>query len=158
MKSQPKKQENKEKVATSKTSIKPKEVEKAWYVVDAKSKILGRLSTKIAIILMGKEKIDFVRYKDMGDNVVVINAAKVSVSGKKEQSKKYYRYSGYPSGLKEITLEKQRDKKPEEIVIHAVSGMLPKNRLGKSMIKKLYVYPKDTHPHGAQNPIELEVK
>jgi large subunit ribosomal protein L13 len=158
MKSQPKKQENKEITKNDKTINKAKEVERAWYEVDAKGKVLGRLSTKIAKVLMGKDKTDFVRYKDMGDNVVVINAAKIAVTGRKEQNKKYFRYSGYPSGLKEITLEKQREKKPEEIIIHAVSGMLPKNRLGKSMIKKLHVYPKDTHPHEAQNPVELEIK
>ncbi len=104
MKNQPKKQENKEKAKTSKTFTKSKEVERAWHLIDAKNRVLGRLSTKVAKLLMGKEKTDFVRYKDMGDNVVVINAAKISVTGRKEQSKKYYRYSGYPSGLKEITL------------------------------------------------------
>ena len=131
--------------------------DREWYLIDAKNKILGRLSTKIAKILMGKEKVDFARHVDMGDAVIVINAAKVAVTGSKEKNKKYYRYSGYPGGLKETSVEKQREKRPEELIYHAVSGMLPKNRLGKSLIKKLYVYPKDEHPHEAQTPIELEV-
>ena len=131
--------------------------DRKWYLIDAKSKILGRLSTKIAKILMGKEKVDFARHADEGDAVVVINAAKVAVTGSKEKTKKYYRYSGYPGGLKETSLEKQREKNPEELIYHAVSGMLPKNRLGKSLIKKLYVYPKEEYPHEAQKPIELGV-
>ena len=131
--------------------------DRKWYLIDAKNKILGRLSTKIAKILMGKEKVDFARHADMGDAVIVINAAKVAVTGTKEKNKIYYRYSGYPGGLRETTLAVLRVKKPEELIYHAVSGMLPKNRLGKSLIKKLYVYPKEEYPHEAQKQVELEV-
>ena len=131
--------------------------EKDWYLINAKNKILGRLSTQVAKILMGKEKTSFVRYLDKGDNLVIINASKIVVSGNKEEDKKYYRYSGYPSGLKVTNLATLREKKPEDIIYHAVSGMLPKNKLGKSMIKKLHVYPKEDHPHEAQEPKELEV-
>lgn len=147
----------KEKVNKDQTSSKDKN-EKDWYLINAKNKVLGRLSTQIAKILMGKEKTNFVRYLDKGDNLVVINASKVAVSGNKEEDKKYYRYSGYPSGLKVANLATLREKKPEDIIYHSVSGMLPKNRLGKSMIKKLHVYPRENHPHEAQNPQELEVK
>ena len=129
-----------------------------WYLINAKNKIVGRLSTQVAKLLMGKDKMDFVRYMDKGDAVVVINASKVAVTGNKESDKKYYRYSGYPGGLKETTLEKLRQRKPEYIIYHAVAGMLPKNKLGKSMIKKLHIYPKEVHPHEAQNPQELEIK
>ena len=131
--------------------------ENDWYLINAKNKILGRLSTQVAKILMGKEKTSFVRYLDKGDNLVIINASKIVVSGNKEEDKKYYRYSGYPSGLKVTNLATLREKKPEDIIYHAVSGMLPKNKLGKSMIKKLHVYPKEDHPHEAQEPKELEV-
>lgn len=129
-----------------------------WYLIDAKNKIVGRLSTKVAKLLMGKDKIGFLKYMDKGDAVVVINASEVAVTGNKESDKKYYRYSGYPGGLKETTLEKLRKRKPEYIIYHAVAGMLPKNKLGKSMIKKLYIYPKEEHPHEAQRPQELEIK
>lgn len=149
----------KDQVRKQENKSRPKSVEenKSWYLIDAENKVLGRVSSEIAKILMGKDKVDFARYHDMGDNVVVINAAKVAVTGRKETDKKYYRYSGYPGGLKEISLEKQREKKPEELIYHAVAGMLPKNRLGSQLIKKLYVYPKEAHPHEAQKPKELEV-
>jgi len=130
---------------------------KDWYLIDAKGKVLGRVSTQIAKILMGKDKISFARHLDSGDNVVVINASKIVVSGNKESDKKYYRYSGYPGGLKETNLATLREKKAGDIIYHAVSGMLPKNRLGKSLIKKLHIYPKDAHPHEAQKPKELEI-
>ena len=148
---------SKEKVNKEQTSTKDKN-ERDWYLINAKNKVLGRLSTQIAKILMGKEKTEFVRYLDKGDNLVVINAAKIAVSGNKEEDKKYYRYSGYPSGLKVTNLATLREKRPEDIIYHSVSGMLPKNKLGKSMIKKLHVYPRENHPHEAQNPQELEVK
>lgn len=147
---------SKEKINTDQTNTTDKN-KKDWYLINAKNKILGRLSTRIAKILMGKEKTSFVRYLDKGDNLVVINASKVVVSGNKEEDKKYYRYSGYPSGLKVTNLASLREKKPEDIIYHSVSGMLPKNKLGKSMIKKLYVYPRENHPHEAQQPQELEV-
>ena len=152
-------QVNKEKPnkTTLQVDSEKKNTQKTWYLIDAKGKILGRLSTEIAKILMGKDKAGFVRYLDSGDNVVVINASKIAVSGNKEVAKKYYRYSGYPSGLKVTNLENLRERKPQDIIYHAVSGMLPKNRLGRSMIKKLYVYPRGEHPHEAQTPKELEV-
>lgn len=131
--------------------------ERIWYIVNAKGKVLGRLATRIAIILMGKNKPLWQPYLDMGDNVVVINAAKIATTGRKEEQKKYFRYSGYPGGLRVETLGDLRKRKPEDIISHAVSGMLPKNRLGAAMIKKLFVYPGDTHPHEAQKPRELEV-
>jgi len=152
VKSQNQDRENTSLNKTSKTVL-----EKKWYLVDAKNKVLGRLSTKIAKLLMGKDKAGFVRYKDSGDYVVVINAAKIAVSGTKEKNKKYYNYSGYPSGLKETTLGKLRARKPEEIVRHAVSGMLPKNRLAKAIIKKLYICPKEDHPHEPQKPTVVEL-
>ena len=124
---------SKEKINTDQTNTTDKN-KKDWYLINAKNKILGRLSTRIAKILMGKEKTSFVRYLDKGDNLVVINASKVVVSGNKEEDKKYYRYSGYPSGLKVTNLASLREKKPEDIIYHSVSGMLPKNKLGKSMI------------------------
>jgi large subunit ribosomal protein L13 len=131
--------------------------ERIWYTVNAKGKVLGRLATRIAIILMGKNKPLWQPHLDVGDNVIVINAAKIATTGRKEEQKKYFRYSGYPGGLRVETLGDLRKRKPEDIIRHAVSGMLPKNRLGAAMIKKLFVYPDDTHPHEAQKPRELEV-
>ncbi|MEX0616243.1 MAG: 50S ribosomal protein L13 [Candidatus Woykebacteria bacterium] len=151
-----KKQQNNIGKAEGATSIKEAS-SRGWYLVDARNQILGRLATRVAKLLMGKDKVAFARYKDMGDSVVIVNSSKVAVSGAKEQDKKYYRYSGYPGGLKETTLAKLREKKPEELIYHAVSGMLPKNRLGKSIIKNLYVYPKDKHSHEAQKPQEVEI-
>ncbi len=166
MKKDQKKQENEDQAKPSAVKVKNSpggqramfsaKGSRRWYLIDAKNKVLGRLGTKIAKILMGKDKVDFARYDDRGDAVVVINAAKVAVTGRKEQNKTYYRYTGYPSGLKETSLEKLREKKPEALIYHAVAGMLPKNRLGKGLIKKLYIYPEEKHPHEAQKLIELE--
>ncbi|OGY26763.1 MAG: 50S ribosomal protein L13 [Candidatus Woykebacteria bacterium RBG_16_43_9] len=136
---------------------KPQTSDKSWYIVDAKNKVLGRIATRIAIILMGKHKPTWQPYLDDGDYVIVINASKIGVSGRKEEQKTYYRYSGYPGGLKTEILGKLRKRKPEDIIYHAVAGMLPKNRLGAAMIKKLYIYPSEKHPHEAQKPQELEV-
>jgi len=134
-----------------------KEIQKRrWFVIDAKGKIIGRLATKIAKLLLGKGKVSYLPYKDSGDYVVVLNAAKVAVTGRKELNKKYYRYSGYPGGLKEKTLKTLREEKPEEIIRHAVAGMLPKTKLGKQVIKKLYIYPGEKHPHDAQKVEPLE--
>ena len=130
---------------------------KTWYLIDAKDKILGRLSSQVAKILMGKHKPTWQPHIDMGDNVIIINAAKVAVTGRKEEQKLYYRYSGYPGGLKTENLATLRQRKPEAIIYHAIKGMLPKNRLGAAMLKKLYVYPGEDHPHDAQKPQELEV-
>lgn len=141
----------------TKKEIKTKRINKSWFIVDAKNKVLGRMATRVAIILMGKHKSTWQPYLDDGDNVIVINAAKVKLTGKKEKQKEYFRYSGYPGGLKVEVLEKLRVRKPEHIIEHAIKGMLPKNRLGAVMIKNLHVYAGDNHPHVAQKPQELEV-
>lgn len=137
--------------------IKKEAPKRDWFLIDAKDKVLGRLATRMAIILMGKKKATWQPHLDSGDNLIVINAAKVAVSGRKEEQKEYFRYSGYPGGLKRETLNKLRKRKPEEIIHHAVTGMLPKTRLGRAMIKKLFVYAGSDHPHEAQKPKELEV-
>ena len=121
------------------------EIERVWHLIDVKDKILGRAATGIAELLMGKGKPYFTKNLDCGDYVVVINAVDVRVTGKKETDKVYTRYSGYPSGLKRIRLEEMREKKPEEIIHHAVSGMLPKNKLRASMLKRLYVFSGTEH-------------
>ncbi len=140
----------------STNKLSAKEIKRAWHLIDAKNQILGRLATDVAKILMGKNKPNYVPYLDCGDNMVIINASKVKVTGKKETQKKYVRHSGYPGGLKVETLEKVRQNAPEKIIIHAVSGMLPKNKLGRVMIKKLHVFAGETHPFtkelkGAEN-------
>ncbi len=116
-------------------------IERSWHLFDAKDQVLGRLATKVAKLLMGKEKPTRVPYLDRGDYVVVVNAAKVAVTGKKETQKRYFRYSGYPSGLKSENLGELRKRRPQEIIRHAVLGMLPKNKLSSRMITRLYVYP-----------------
>ena len=131
-------------------SVKASEIKRDWHVIDATDKVLGRLATEIARLLMGKHKAIFSRHLDTGDYVVVINAGKVRISGNKAKQKLYYRHSGYPGGLKSINLEEMLKTKPERVIEYAVKGMLPKNRLGNSMIKKLKVYAGDSHPHIAQ--------
>ena len=131
-------------------------MEKKWYIIDADGKILGRLATRIATILRGKQKPDFTPNVDRGDYVICINASKVKVTGRKETQKIYTRYTGYPGGLRKTTLKEMRAKKPEEIIYHAVKGMLSKGPLGRKMIKKLKVYSGHEHPHKAQNPVELK--
>lgn len=126
---------------------KVSEIKRDWYLVDVKGKILGRTATEIAKFLMGKGKPIFSKNLDCGDYVVVINAQDVAVTGKKETDKVYTRYSGYPSGLKKITVKELRERKPEEIIHHAVSGMLPKNKLRASMLKRLYVFSGSEHPY-----------
>ena len=128
-------------------SLKAKDIRRDWHLFDAQGQILGRLSTKIATFLQGKNKTNYVPYLDCGDYVVVVNAKEILVSGRKEKQKKYYRHSGYPGGLKEETLEKLRARKPQEIIIHAVKGMLPKNKLAARMLKKLFVFADDKHPY-----------
>ncbi|OGY21897.1 MAG: 50S ribosomal protein L13 [Candidatus Woykebacteria bacterium GWB1_45_5] len=142
--------------AQPKKESETKQPERSWYLIDVKGQILGRIATKIATILMGKHKASWQPHQDLGDMVVVTNAAKVAVTGRKEEQKKYYRYSGYPGGLKTETLKSLRGRKPQDIIYHAVEGMLPRNRLGRAMIKKLFVYPGESHPHEAQKPIKLE--
>ena len=132
----------------------PSTITRDWYVVDATDATLGRLSTKVATVLRGKHKPTYTPNVDCGDYVIVINAEKVRVTGKKEEQKIYKSHSGYPGGLKETTLRELRAKKPEEIIRHAVKGMMPKGKLGRQMFKKLKVYAGPEHPHTAQNPEE----
>ncbi len=131
-------------------STKASEIERQWHVIDASDKVLGRLATQVASLLMGKHKPIFSRHLDTGDFVVVINADRVRVTGNKAKQKLYYRHSGYPGGLKAISLEKMMQTNPTRVIEHAVKGMLPHNRLGASIMKKLRVYVGDTHPHQAQ--------
>ena len=133
---------------------KPAEVERKWYVIDAEDKTLGKIASEVASILRGKKKPIYTPHVDTGDYVIVINAEKVRVTGKKEEQKIYKSHSGYPGGLKETTLRELRAKKPEEIIRHAVKGMMPKGKLGRQMFKKLKVYAGPEHPHTAQNPEE----
>jgi large subunit ribosomal protein L13 len=136
---------------------KPAEVQRKWYVVDAEGKTLGRLASEIATVLRGKNKPIFTPHVDCGDNVIVVNAEKVAVTGKKLKEKIYVTYSGFPGGKKEITMEEMLAKKPEEVVKHAVKGMLPKGKLGRQMFKKLHVYAGPEHKHEAQKPETLEI-
>ncbi|KKR93278.1 MAG: 50S ribosomal protein L13 [Candidatus Daviesbacteria bacterium GW2011_GWA1_41_61] len=136
----------------STNKVSAKDIQRQWHLIDAKNKILGRLATEVATLLMGKGRPNYVPYLDMGDNIVVINAGKIKVTGRKEQQKKYVRHSGYPGGLKEETLEGLRTRKPEEVVIHAISGMIPKSKLGRQIIKKLHVY------SGSEHPFKKELK
>ena len=131
---------------------KPAEVERKWYVIDAEGKTLGRLASEVASILRGKKKPIYTPHVDCGDYVIVINAEKVEVTGKKRKEKIYKRHTGYPGGLREITFEKLQARKPEEIIRHAVKGMLPDGKLGRAMYKKLKVYAGAEHPHTAQKP------
>lgn len=131
---------------------KPQEVERKWYVLDAEGKTLGRLASEAAAILRGKKKPIFTPHVDTGDYVIVINAEKVEVTGKKRQEKIYKRHTGYPGGLRELTFEKLQARKPEEIIRHAVKGMMPKGPLGRQMYKKLKVYAGPEHKHEAQKP------
>jgi len=139
------------------TIIKPTEVERNWYVVDADGQTLGRLASKVAAILRGKHKPEFSPSVDCGDYVVVINAEKIRVTGNKLDDKVYYRHSGYPGGLTEINLRQQLDRYPTRPVELAIKGMLPKNKLGRKMFKKLKVYAGPEHPHQAQSPVSLEL-
>lgn len=129
----------------SSTAIKLEEIKREWYLVDLKGKTLGRIATDIAKLLMGKSKPNFVRHLDVGDYVVAVNAKEIAVTGKKEKEKKYYRHSGYPGGFRIETLEELRGKNPEEIIKHAVKGMLPQNRLRDRMLKRLKVFEGQEH-------------
>jgi large subunit ribosomal protein L13 len=131
-------------------STKAKDVEHRWHVIDASDKTLGKIATEAATLLMGKHKPMYVPYLDTGDYVIVLNAEKVKVTGKKLNDKKYFRYTGYPSGLKQQTLAEMLAKHPTRVIEHAVKGMLPHTTLGKAMFKKLKVYAGDSHPHQAQ--------
>jgi len=131
-------------------SVKASEIERQWHIIDASNQILGKLATRAANLLMGKHKPEFCRHMDMGDFVVVINAEKVRVTGNKPKQKMYYRHSGYPGGLKSISLEKMMQDNPTRVIEHAVKGMLPHNRLGNALRKRLKVYVGNAHPHQAQ--------
>ncbi|MBL7156969.1 MAG: 50S ribosomal protein L13 [Candidatus Omnitrophica bacterium] len=139
------------------THVKKADVKHAWYLVDARDKILGRLATKIASLLKGKHKPEYSPHVDLGDGVVVINSEKIRVTGKKLQEKQYKRFSGYPGGLKLEPMEHLLKRRPHEVLRHAVSGMLPKNKLGRRMIKRLKVYAGGKHPHTAQVPKEIKL-
>lgn len=139
-------------------SPKPSDIERSWYVIDADNVPLGRLSSEIAQVLRGKHKPTFAPHVDGGDFVIVINADKVHVSGTKEVEKLYFRHSGYPGGLRAETLSQVRQRKPERLIEIAVRGMIPKNRLGRQIIKKLKVYAGPDHPHQAQKPAPLSLK
>lgn len=137
---------------------KTAEIERKWYVVDATDLTLGRLASEVAAVLRGKNKPIFTPHIDTGDNVIVVNAEKIKVTGKKLDQKLYRRHSAYTGGFKETTLKEMMAKKPEEVIRHAVKGMLPKNALGKNMLKKLHVYAGADHKHEAQKPEVLEFK
>jgi large subunit ribosomal protein L13 len=136
---------------------KKEEIAREWYVVDAEGQTLGRLASRIAPILKGKHKPTYTPHLDCGDFVIIVNAEKVRVTGRKLDQKLYYHHSGYPGGLKSISLRDQLEKYPERVLEAAVRGMLPKNKLGRRMIKKLKVYAGDSHPHEAQLPKPLEM-
>ena len=139
-------------------ALKKENVERQWFVIDASDKILGRVATKIADRIRGKDKPTFTPHTDGGDYVVVINAEKIKVTGEKFNDKKYYTHSLYPGGLKTKTFREMNEKHPERIIEEAVKGMLPKNKLGKSMIKKLKVFSGPDHDHESQQPIEWNPK
>jgi large subunit ribosomal protein L13 len=138
-------------------SAKKEDIKQDWYIVDAKDKVLGRLATKVAHILRGKHKPIFTPHMDTGDGVIVINASKIRVTGRKLKQKVYRRYSGYPGGLREVTLEKMLARRPTTVIKLAVRRMLPGGPLGRDIIKKLKVYADDKNPHTAQNPKVLGV-
>ena len=133
------------------------EIERKWYVADLKGAILGRAAVKIADVLRGKDKPFYSPHVDCGDHVIVINARYATVTGRKANDKKYYRYTGYPGGLRERTFAQQMEKQPEKVIEHAIRGMIPHNRLGRKVFKKLHVYADDHHPHQAQKPVELKL-
>ncbi len=137
---------------------KKEEVEHQWYLVDAEGKVLGRLATELAKILRGKNKPIYTPHVDTGDFVIVVNAGKVALTGKKMKDKIYYHHTGYPGGIREISAEKLLAKKPTEMIRIAVKGMLPKNSLGRQMFQKLKVYAGAKHPHEAQKPVPLQLQ
>lgn len=136
-------------------SVRKEDVERRWFVVDAEGQVLGRLATRIATVLRGKHRPEYTPHVDTGEYVIVINAEKVKLTGKKDIVKIYQSYSGYPGGLRELTASQVRDRKPERLIESAVKGMLPKNKLGNAMIHKLWVYKGPDHPHAAQKPEPL---
>jgi len=139
-------------------SAKKDEIKRKWYIIDAKGKVLGKVAVKAATILRGKYKPIYTPHIDTGDQVIVINASQVILTGKKLEQKHYHRHSGYPGGLKSIRYDRLLKEKPEKVIELAVKGMLPKTKLGRAMLRKLRVYRGSEHPHEAQNPIQIEVK
>lgn len=137
---------------------KKEDINRKWYIIDAKDKVLGRLASKAAVILRGKHKPIFTPHMDTGDGIIVLNAAKIKVTGRKLKEKVYRRYSGYPGGLREVTLDKMLAKSPATVIRLAIKRMLPGGPLGRDMFKKLKVYADDKHPHQAQNPQVLQVQ
>jgi large subunit ribosomal protein L13 len=138
-------------------SAREQDIQRDWYVVDAQGQTLGRLATRVASVLRGKHKPIYTPHVDCGDYVVIVNAEKIHTTGRRLTQKKYYRHSGYPGGLKEVTLRDQLQKFPNRVLEQAVRGMLPKNRLGRQMFKKLKVYAGPDHPHQAQQPKVLDL-
>ena len=138
-------------------SAKPAEVEREWYLVDAEERVLGRLASEIAARLRGKHKPEYTPHVDTGDHIVVVNAARVKVTGRKAADKLYHRHSGYPGGLKSLSFEKLQARAPGRVIELAVKGMLPRGPLGRAMFRKLHVYPGGDHPHAAQRPKPLEL-
>lgn len=136
-------------------SAKQEEIQRKWFIVDANGKTLGRLASRVASVLKGKTKPIYTKHVDTGDFVIVLNAGKVHMTGRKLDQKVYYRHSGYPGGLKSVTAGTLMKSKPEQVIKMAVQGMLPKTQLGKHMLSKLKVYAGDKHPHAAQQPVEL---
>jgi large subunit ribosomal protein L13 len=141
-----------------KTAIpSPEDIERRWHLIDAQDLVLGRIASKAAMILQGKHKPSYTPFLDTGDHVVVVNAAKVKLTGRKEEQKLYRRHSGYPGGLTETQARKVRATRPERMVEEAIQGMLPKSKLGKQMYRKLQVYAGPQHPHDAQKPVALAI-
>ena len=137
-------------------AVKTSEIQREWRVIDADGQTLGRLATRIAVLLRGKHRPTFSTHIDTGDPVIVLNASKIKVTGRKLQAKQYVRHSGYPGGMRTESLERLLARRPEEVIRRAVRGMLPRNRLGEQMIRKLHVYAGAEHPHAAQRPTELK--
>jgi large subunit ribosomal protein L13 len=139
-------------------SLKKSQIEKKWYIIDAEGKVLGRLAAEIAHVLRGKHKPSYSPHLDMGDNVIVINADKVLLTGKKPQEKEYFFHSKYPGGSRFVNIRKMLEKKPEYVLYHAVKGMMPKNKLARQLMGNLKIYAGSDHPHKAQKPEPLELK
>ena len=137
-------------------AVKSSDIQREWRVVDADGQTLGRLATRIATLLRGKHRVTFSTHIDTGDPVIVLNAAKIKVTGRKLQAKQYVRHSGYPGGMRTESLERLLARRPEEVIRRAVRGMVPQNRLGEQMMRKLHVYAGAEHPHAAQRPTELK--
>lgn len=139
-------------------SVTPDQITRQWYLVDAEGQTLGRMASRIAQILRGKHKPIYTPHLDTGDPVVVINAEKVELTGRKADQKSYYRHTGYPGGLKETPFKRMIETHPERVVEKAVRGMMPKGKLGRSMVKKLKVYAGESHPHEAQGPVKIDLR